>query len=400
MKIAIVVHGRFHAFDFARALLQRGHEVILFTNYPRWAVKRFDFPSDRVRSFWIHGVLTRGAQKLHHKDIISYPEERFHKMFGRWAAAEIEKEEWDIVHVWSGVSQEIFQILDRKATLKLLMRGSAHISAQAKLLQEEEDRTGIQQDRPTQWIIAREQREYAMADYVFVLSSFAYRTFVEEGYPTQKLRSLPLGAEVKAFRPNREIVEARCQRILSGDPLRVLYVGTLSLRKGIWDIEQIAESLNGRNFVFRFVGPLASEFAEGLPKLSSLAEIVPKQPQAELPKWYAWGDLFVFPTIEDGFAVVLAQANASGLPILTTTNCSGPDFLREGQTGWVLPIRSPESFVDRLRWCDAHRKDLAAMVRRIYNDFRTRDWSEVAADFETICLEAMAARRLGSEKEA
>ena len=38
---------------------------------------------------------------------------------------------------------------------------------------------------------------------------------------------------------------------------------------------------------------------------------------------------------------------------------------------------------------NAHREELAAMVRRIYNDFKPRDWADVAADFESICLNAV-----------
>jgi hypothetical protein len=57
----------------------------------------------------------------------------------------------------------------------------------------------------------------------------------------------------------------------------------------------------------------------------------------------------------------------------------------------VLPIRSPQEFIECLLWCDAHREELAAMVRRIYNDFKPRDWADVAADFESICLSGIRA---------
>ena len=59
MKIAIVVHGRFHAFDLARALSERGHQVTLFTNYPQWAARRFGLGKVEVRSFWAHGIASR-----------------------------------------------------------------------------------------------------------------------------------------------------------------------------------------------------------------------------------------------------------------------------------------------------------------------------------------------------
>jgi glycosyltransferase involved in cell wall biosynthesis len=102
----------------------------------------------------------------------------------------------------------------------------------------------------------------------------------------------------------------------------------------------------------------------------------------------------VFPTIEDGYAQVLAQAAASGLPILTTTNCSGPDLVREGENGWVFPIRSPEAVIERLLWCGTHRAELAAMTRRVYDEFRPREWSETATEFEELCCVERAERRL------
>ena len=60
MKIAIVVHGRFHAFDLARELSPR-HDVTVFTNYPKWAARRFGLVPDQVRSFWPHGIASRAA---------------------------------------------------------------------------------------------------------------------------------------------------------------------------------------------------------------------------------------------------------------------------------------------------------------------------------------------------
>jgi glycosyltransferase involved in cell wall biosynthesis len=384
MKIAIVVHGRFHAFDLARALLERGHDVTLFTNYPKWAVERFDFPRAHVRSFFVHGTLARATQTLNEKHIARYLEAKLHRMFGRWAAKEVQRERWDIVHPWSGVSEEILLSNKRTDGLILLMRGSAHIRTQASLVEEEERRTGVLQDRPSSWMVARELREYTLADRIVVLSSFAHQSFMAEGVPADRLRVLPLGARVKSFRPRRETIEARFRRIVAGEPLRVLYVGAVSFRKGMWDLRRVISELDKERFRFSIVGAVLPEVKKLVAEITQVAELVGQRPEKELPEWYAKSDLFIFPTIEDGFAVVLSQANASALPILTTTNCSGPDMIRETKTGWVLPIRSPEAFIERLRWCDSHRGELAAMVWRTYNEFRPRDWTEVAIDFENI----------------
>jgi glycosyltransferase involved in cell wall biosynthesis len=384
MKIAIVVHGRFNAFELARALLERGHDVTLFTNYPKWAVERFDFPRDRVRSFWVHGALTRAGQTLNRKTLISYPEEKLHRMFGHWAAKQIQKHQWDVVYVWSGVAEEVLQTLTDRGEVKFVVRGSAHIETQAKLLQEEENRTGFPQDRPSSWMIARELREYSLADRVVVISTFSYNTFKAEGFPKDKLALLVTGSRLSQFRPLTAIVEDRCRRIQCRRPLRILNVGTFCFRKGMWDFVNIIRELGKVRFEWRFVGPVAPEALRLVKKLEGYVAFIPKQPQAKLPEYYSWADVFVLPTIEDGFQEVLGQAAASAVPILTTPNGAGYDVVRDGQTGWVFPIRTPEAFVERLRWCDTHREELAAMVWRTYNEFRPRDWSEVAIDFENI----------------
>jgi len=389
MKIAIAVHGRFHAFDLARELSRR-HDVTVFTNYPKWAATRFGLAPAQVRTFWAHGIASRVAWWLHENLSIPYPEALLHRVFGHWAARRIAAEQWDVVHSFSGVSEEILRATSGRAGLRMMVRGSAHIRTQARILEEEELRTRTRMDRPSRWIVAREEREYAVADRILVLSQFAWDSFVAEGVGPGRLALLPLGARLDHFRLAPEIVEARCARILSGEPLRVLFVGALSFQKGLLDMASVLRGPGSRRFQFRFVGPGSNEARSLVKSLHPLAEFIPKQPQHELPAQYAWGDLFVFPTIQDGFAVVLAQAAAAALPILTTTNCCGPDLIREGETGWVLPIRSPQAFIDRLHWCDAHREELAHMVRRIYHDFQPRTWADVAADFESICAEFVA----------
>ena len=141
-------------------------------------------------------------------------------------------------------------------------------------------------------MIAREQREYRLADLVLTLSTFARKTFVECGIPTEKLRLLPLGTNTSAFRPEPGIIEARCARILSGAPLRVLYVGGISWRKGLFDLREIF-TRSGSRFQFRVVGPVWPEATQAVSAMGHLAEFVSKKPQQELPAEYAWGDIFI-----------------------------------------------------------------------------------------------------------
>jgi glycosyltransferase involved in cell wall biosynthesis len=384
LKIAIVVHGRFFAFDLARELINQGQDVTLFTNYPPHIVEKFGIPKEYVKSFLLHGVLSRVVHKLH--GVLGTPDlEAFlHSLFSKWAAKHLQNSDYDVVHAFSGIGEEIFLALANKPILKTLVRASADIRTQYELLSEEEKRAGVTVNKPSDWIIAREEREYQLADYVFVLSSFSKQSFIERNFDPNKLPVLPLGAQLEKFRPSQEVIEERCQRILNNEKLNVLMVGNFSYQKGAIDFVKISD-LCSEKFNFRFVGTVTNEANELADKNSEIIDFVPKQPQFELYKYYNWADIFIFTTVQDGYPVVLSQAQAGGLPIITTTNCSGPDIIVEGKTGWVVPIRKPEKFTERLLWCDEHRQELVEMVWKVYQDFQPRDWKDVATDFSCIC---------------
>jgi glycosyltransferase involved in cell wall biosynthesis len=395
MRIAIVVQGRFHGFDLAKGLLARGHEVVVFTNYPRWAARRFGLAPECVRSFVGHGVADRLISRIGGDVLHDWWEATGHRAFGRWAARALSQERWDVIHCWSGVSEEILASPAARHSLTLLMRGSSHVRTQRRLLDEERARVGIELDRPSDWIVERELREYERADRILVLSTFSARTFGDEGVPARRVRVLPLGVNVDTFAATRETIAKRVQRIISGDPLTVLFVGSLLFRKGLWDLALAARALDRRRFRFLLVGERVPETRDLTASLNGIAEATGSLPQSELPDAYARGDLFLFPTIEDGFPVVLAQARAARLPIITTLHGAGVDLIDEGRNGWIVPIRDAGAIVERLEWCERNRGALADMIKHAGEYRPMRSWADVAADFERICEEsAQPSRRL------
>jgi glycosyltransferase involved in cell wall biosynthesis len=382
VKIAIIVHGRFHAFDLARALTKRGNDVHVFTNYPKWAAARFGLRPEAVHSLWQHGVAVRAVQKLGDKAWeMACP--FLHTWFSKWASKQLRRGEWDVIHSFSGVAENIF-LSQLDARRHFMVRGSSHIRYQDQILRDESQRTAVHLERPTKWIIDREEREYALCDQILLLSSFALDSFVRHGVPRSKLSLFPLGVDTESFRPTEAALNARLTRILSGEPLCITFTGTLNYRKGLFDLDRMVRELDPKRFQFEIIGSVPPEGKDIVAKLPANVVMVPRQPQSKLPEWYNRGDVFLFPTLEDGFAVVLAQAYANALPIITTNNCAGPDMIRHGESGWVLPIRRPDLFIEQLLWCDTHRDKLADVARRLYDSYRARDWNDVAADFERI----------------
>lgn len=382
MKIAIVVHGRFYGFDLAKALIARDHDVCVFTNYPVWAARRFGLSAERIRSFWPHGVAARLLDRMG-RQVRDLSSPVLHTAFSKWAMRELRRETWDATHVFSGVAEDIF-LGTPEIPCHLMVRGSAHIRFQRDILREESTRAGIKLDGPLDWMVEREEREYRVCDRVLVLSSFALRSFVEAGVPAEKLVMFPLGVDMHAFRAPDDVLAERRRRIRSGTPLRVLYTGNLTFQKGLYDFDKIVRGVDPKRFRFQVIGSVAPEAEKVVAGFPSIVEFIPRQPESELPRWYGGGDLFLFPTLQDGFAAVLTQACAGGLPILATTNCGAPDFVRDGENGWILPIRNAAAFIDRLEWCDEHRNELAEIADAVHRDYRPRDWNDVAADFEAI----------------
>ena len=381
LRVAVVAHGRFHAFDLARELHRQGHDVTVLSNYPSWAVERFGIESGWYRGLTAHGVTERALARLLPRSLPGTEAAR-HQWFGRWATRVLEREEWDVVHCWSGISEELLTSKRLRAGARVLMRGSAHIAEQAALLREEESRIGRPVERPSAWMIGREQREYERADHIVVLSEFARASFERRGISADRLSVLPLGVDVEAFRAPEASVQVRVDRILSGRPLRVLYVGALSARKGLVDLLETARRCEGLPIEFALVGPWVSETESLLKGAAPNVVVRGSRRQADLPTEYWNADLFFFPTIEDGFGMVLTQAIAAGCPVLATGHCAAPDLVQAGAAGWVLPIRRPDAFETRIRWCHENRAELADVIRaHATTPVHIRSWHDVATEF-------------------
>src|SRR5205807_1791703 len=159
-RIAIVVHGRFHAFDLARELIRQGTRVVLLTNYPKYIAEKFGVPRKNVINCVAHGVVSRLVERAGGCRWNSVFEPFLHSWFSRWAARALSSIDIDAIYVFSGVSEELMLSVSSRPVLKSLVRGSAHIRTQARLLEQEQARCGRRMNLPSVWRIAREEREY------------------------------------------------------------------------------------------------------------------------------------------------------------------------------------------------------------------------------------------------
>lgn len=383
MQIAIGVQGQLHAFDLARALSEQGHEVLLLTNDPRATVRKHDLEGVTLDCARLNGLVARLGHRLP-RALRGPVDDTALRAFGRHLRGRLRRAAaMDVLHLFSTVAEDSFA--DQKiGGLRTLLRASAHVLTQHALLTAEAARSGIACDRPTPWTIAREQREYALADRIVVMSEFARLSFVEHGIAASKLIVGPAGADVSRFGLSEAELQARRQRVESGAPLRVLTVGSWTAQKGAFDLAEVYRRMVDR-CSFRFVGDIGGDARALWSQVPGKVERVARVAQAELRTHFAWGDVFLFPTIQDGYAIVLLQALMAGLPLIATAHCAAPELIAQTGAGRLIPVRSAEAMCTTLDELDRDRALLLNWLSAARIDPTPYGWparaQQLVADF-------------------
>jgi glycosyltransferase involved in cell wall biosynthesis len=197
--------------------------------------------------------------------------------------------------------------------------------------------------------------ECKMADLILAGSTFARRSFIEEGLPPDRVVAIPYGVDVSRFTPG--------PRVRNDGRFRIVYVGRISQRKGIGYLLQAYDRFRRSDTDLQLVGNIVGDARCLAPHAASFTH-TPHLPNHELVQVYRDADLFVFPSLLEGMGLVALEAMACGCPVVVTHNGPG-DVVRDGIDGLV--VRAGE--VDAL----------ARAMERIYEDRDLRKSMAVAA---------------------
>jgi alpha-maltose-1-phosphate synthase len=212
--------------------------------------------------------------------------------------------------------------------------------------------------------LARKDEELALADTVFVASSFTRSTLAGLPYTPADIVVAPYGAPS----PPAGLTPARRA---PGQPLRVLFVGSLGQRKGLRYLLDALAAL-GSGFELTLIGVPASARCDPLAAALRRHRHLPSLPHAEILAEMSRHHAFVFPSLFEGFGLVLLEAMACGLPLIATPHTAAPDILTEGREGFVVPIRDSAAIAEKLAWLAAdedRRQALSAAARARAGDF-------------------------------
>jgi alpha-maltose-1-phosphate synthase len=244
----------------------------------------------------------------------------------------------DLFMFYNGCGLDTARRFRKQGGINVVELVNSHVLVQEEILCEEYHRLQL----PWMPFHGRETRrramEYDVADRIIVPSEFVRRGFLERGFSSEKLIKIP-------YRVNR-VTGGNTRRgdlAHDDDTFRILYVGSVSPRKGLrYLIEAFATIRHPRKELW-IVGPVASP--SGLEGLSIPEGVIFKGilKGDALQDAYQQASLFCLPTIEDGFGIVLGEALAYGLPVVATRNSGAEDLLTHDKEGIITDIRDPKA---------------------------------------------------------
>lgn len=218
--------------------------------------------------------------------------------------------------------------------------------------------------------IARRRAEWHAADTVIANSEFTKRTYVAAGLDGAKVRVVPYGAPPPVSR------DIALDGPPQSAPLQLLWAGTFGIRKGAhYLLEAWRKNNFGTHARLRVHGAvtLPPRVLASLPAGVELGGSIPRE---QLMDVYRRSDALIFPTLCDGFGLVVTEAFSRGLPVITTDCAGAADLVRPGENGLIVNAASADAIANSIAWCLSHRAELAAMREPALATAVDNQWSD------------------------
>ncbi|HYP39566.1 MAG TPA: glycosyltransferase family 4 protein [Chloroflexia bacterium] len=216
---------------------------------------------------------------------------------------------------------------------------------------------------------ARKDGELALSDLVIAASGFTRDSLVRAGIAGERIKVVPYGSPPVSGEVTRE----------EGGPVIFLSAGQQSVRKGTHYLLDAWRKLQpGKGAELWLVGrmTLPPDLVRNLPGRVVLRSSLPHRDLFEV---YRKASVLVFPSLCEGFGMVITEAMSQGLPVITTPNTAGPDLIRDYQNGFIVPIRNADALAEKMAWCMDNPRMLADMSRVAAQTAAAWQWSDYRA---------------------
>lgn len=304
-----------------------------------------ELPPDKVTSFdaiglWYSWALSRAKGDADRRNLFEQVAGRFNESILRHGLGSA-----DVVWGFGATGNELLNIAGKMGLRCVMEQMSNPLPIERELTIAEHRRwkRWLPVNQPPSGGFVRDERHaigWDLADRVIAGSQFVADGLVSQGVDRSKVRVVPYGVDLERF---TWIARAR---VSPGRPLRLLFVGQVSVMKGVPYLLQALKALGPESVEARFVGNVALD-SNRLDEFRAVARFLGPIPRSSVLEQYHWADVFCFPSITEGSAAVTYEALATGLPVITTPNAGS--IVRDGVDGFIVPIRSPDKLAEALQ---------------------------------------------------
>ena len=334
MKIVYTAPNRAHHYTYASALHRAGVLHAFVSGFPRISPqsKTLNFPGKICHSDFFQTIYLLSLRSKFPHQINSFL--AYISKIEQDLSCKRYINNCDIFLFYSGSGLFSCRKNKKNGGINIVEAVNSHVEYQENLLEEEYKNLNLK------WkpfpVNEKERRlsEYEEADYILLPSSFVKDSFIAKGFKESKLLQIPYGFNkqvnsFKAYSVNRE-------------SFTILYVGSISVRKGIRYLINAFNKLDHPKKKLLLVGPDANDGALNGIALNSNIVFTGILKDEKLAEVYQSADVFCLPSIEEGLALVIGEAISYGVPIIATTNSGASDIITDGIEGFIVPIRDSE----------------------------------------------------------
>jgi glycosyltransferase involved in cell wall biosynthesis len=338
MKVTITTPARFPAaFAAAHYHDERGQLGRIVSPVPASRSERYGVTRARVDGIAALGAWNHGFQRFAPRRFARLHQATFSATFDEIASRRIGA--CDVVNAWQSTALRTIRAAHRQGIPSVLEVASAHILMQEAILRDQFSTYGADIDRAviSPAVIRRVIAEYREADRIIATSSFVRDSLVKHGVDAAKIAVVPYGIDPAPTPLRRE----------HRDPPRVLFVGGVTLRKGIpylFDAFRRVEA----HATLRIVGQVHPRLLARLGGPPPRTQIAGARDGNALANEYAHADIFVLPSVEDGFGLVTLEAMRAGLPVIVSDHAGSAEVVEEGVTGFVVPAKDVAALASRI----------------------------------------------------
>ncbi|HUW31262.1 MAG TPA: glycosyltransferase family 4 protein [Planctomycetota bacterium] len=259
--------------------------------------------------------------------------------FGLRAALNLS--ECDVVHGFTGQMTETIRAARRRDIRTIVDRPNTHVSFIRRVMETEYRKYGVQFAPYTRSQVRRETRELLVCDAVVTCSRFAKQTMMDEGVDPARIHVIHYGVDLDAFKPAAK----------PDSVFRVVFAGLICLRKGVQYLLEAWEKLRLPHAELVMQGRVLDDAAALIRHYRSRCDftLLPHTDDPrELCRTYNSASVCVFPSLEDGFGMVVAEAMACNRPVIVTWSMGAADMVADGADGMIIPAGDARAVGDAL----------------------------------------------------